>query len=326
MVVPSNAEDHYFSPSLRESAPGSASADFPIIELRHWRVFHAVHDYGGYQASSSHLHLTQPTVCHTVSRLEDSIGIPLFATTGHKVRVTEAGQALIRRSRNLLSAAVALERYARHLRSTDDDAIYLLIENTFPDNACMRVLEQFRMCHPNVRVIADHVGVRCLSAALKDHAYTLSISSVVPAGFTGTPLTTIEYVPVVHMSHPLMRQEAVPLSDLKQYPEVVISENVQSALAWCPPVRIHLREIVNVPTIEAAMHALQVNGPYAWLPRSFLYENSTAQTIRALRLSHPAIQRRQFYLIRRQLDKRHPVLANLELALHRTLSSFTNGG
>lgn len=78
-----------------------------------WRLHHfiAVADHGGYHAAARHLNLSQPAISKSMRQLEAALGTELFRRQPRGVRLTEAGELLYRRAKEIEAAwnAVAVE-------------------------------------------------------------------------------------------------------------------------------------------------------------------------------------------------------------------------
>jgi DNA-binding transcriptional LysR family regulator len=74
------------------------------VSLRQLRVFEAAATSRSFSKAAETLHLTQPGVSMHIKELEASAGLPLFERIGRKLYVTEAGQELLARAREILRA------------------------------------------------------------------------------------------------------------------------------------------------------------------------------------------------------------------------------
>jgi DNA-binding transcriptional LysR family regulator len=86
------------------------------ISLEQWRVLHAVIACGSFSNAADFLHITQPAVSYSISKIEEQLGIPLIRFEGRKALITDAGRALVERSGLLLREASDLEAFAESLR------------------------------------------------------------------------------------------------------------------------------------------------------------------------------------------------------------------
>ncbi|NLU66887.1 LysR family transcriptional regulator [Streptomyces sp. HNM0574] len=80
-----------------------------MFEARHLRVLRAVAQSGSFAAAARELGCTQPAVSQQMKALEQSAGTPLVVRTGRALRLTEAGEALVRHAAGILAGLTAAE-------------------------------------------------------------------------------------------------------------------------------------------------------------------------------------------------------------------------
>jgi DNA-binding transcriptional LysR family regulator len=81
-----------------------------MFELRHLRVFREVARLGSLSAAAELLAYTQPAVSQQMAALERRAGMPLLDRTTRGVRLTEAGEALLRHAEAILDEQTLAER------------------------------------------------------------------------------------------------------------------------------------------------------------------------------------------------------------------------
>ena len=62
-------------------------------------AFLAVAESGSFSTAAERLFLTQPAVSKRIAQLEQQLGTRLFDRVGRRIRLTEAGEALLPRAR-----------------------------------------------------------------------------------------------------------------------------------------------------------------------------------------------------------------------------------
>ena len=73
------------------------------MELRHLRAFVAVAEELNFSRAATRLYVSQPALSRQIRALERLIGCDLLRRSTHRVELTVAGEALLERSRTLLS-------------------------------------------------------------------------------------------------------------------------------------------------------------------------------------------------------------------------------
>ena len=100
------------------------------VSLRQLRVFEAAATHRSFSKAAVSLHLTQPGVSMHIKELETSAGLPLFERIGRKLYVTEAGQELLARTREILRALKDAEDTLDGLRGLRRGRINLAVVST----------------------------------------------------------------------------------------------------------------------------------------------------------------------------------------------------
>src|SRR5690349_22552512 len=80
-----------------------------VIEARHLRVLRAVAATGSFSAAGRELGCTQPAVSQQMKALETSVGTPLLVRSGREMRLTQAGEGLVRHASGILAGLTAAE-------------------------------------------------------------------------------------------------------------------------------------------------------------------------------------------------------------------------
>jgi LysR family transcriptional regulator, low CO2-responsive transcriptional regulator len=100
------------------------------VSLRQLRVFEAAASNRSFSKAAALLHLTQPGVSMHIKELETNAGLPLFERIGKKLYVTEAGQELLARSREILRALKDAEDALDGLKGLRRGRINLAVVST----------------------------------------------------------------------------------------------------------------------------------------------------------------------------------------------------
>jgi LysR family transcriptional regulator for metE and metH len=93
-----------------------------MLERSHLQVVREVERQGSLTAAADVLHLTQSALSHTVKKLEQQLGTPVWTREGRSMRLTQAGQYLLGLANRLLpqfeQAEERMKQYAQGERGT----------------------------------------------------------------------------------------------------------------------------------------------------------------------------------------------------------------
>lgn len=100
------------------------------VSLRQLRVFEAAATSRSFSKAAESLHLTQPGVSMHIKELESNAGMALFERIGRKLYVTDAGQELLARAREILRALKDAEDTLDGLKGLRRGRINLAVVST----------------------------------------------------------------------------------------------------------------------------------------------------------------------------------------------------
>lgn len=122
------------------------------VTLAQWQMLAAVVDHGGFARAAEAVHKSPSTLNHAVHKLEEQLGVQVLEPVGRQVRLTEAGELLLRRARQLIESADTLEDVASRLAAGLEAEVVVAIDQVFPAAAQAKALERFSETYPQVRV------------------------------------------------------------------------------------------------------------------------------------------------------------------------------
>ncbi|MEU8585515.1 LysR family transcriptional regulator [Streptomyces sp. NPDC048664] len=206
-----------------------------MIEARHLRVLRAVAATGSYSAAGRELGCTQPAVSQQMKALEASVGTPLLVRSGRDMRLTEAGEALVRHAAGILAGLTAAEEEVAAIAGLRAGRVRLV---SFPSGSSTLVptaLAALRAAHPGTRVFLEEAeppeSVEKLRAGDCDIALAFRYEGAAGAeewdDLVARPLLVDRLVALVPERHPLARSGSVAIGELAD----------ESWIAGCPRCR-----------------------------------------------------------------------------------------
>lgn len=286
------------------------------VTLEQWRTLQAVVDCGGYAQAAAHLHRSQSSVSYAVNRLQHQLGIPLLRVEGRKAQLTEAGEHLLRQSRQLLADAARLEDQARQYEQGWESELRLVVDVALPTTVLMAALQAFAGVCPATRVKLDEVVLSGVDEALRAGDTDIAIGGQVPEGFLGDVLLEVVFEAVAHPEHPLhaLGRPLTP-ADLRREMQVVIRD---SGLArprdagW-----LGAEQRWTVSSIETALTLVSHGLGFAWLPRERLRGPLQSGLLAPLPLREGGCYAVALYLISGRPDAQGPAAQALAACLRQ---------
>ena len=102
------------------------------VTLTQWQMLAAVVDHGGFARAAEAIHKSPSTLNHAVHKLEAQLGVAILEPAGRQVRLTDAGEMLLRRARQLIENAAALEEVAESMATGLEAEVSLAVDQIFP--------------------------------------------------------------------------------------------------------------------------------------------------------------------------------------------------
>ncbi|AZQ36840.1 MULTISPECIES: LysR family transcriptional regulator [Streptomyces] len=215
-----------------------------MIEARHLRVLRAVSATGSFSAAGRELGCTQPAVSQQMKALEASVGTPLLIRSGREMRLTQAGEALVRHAAGILAGLTAAEEEVAAIAGLRAGRVRLV---SFPSGSSTLVptaLAALRAAHPGTRVFLEEAeppqSVELLREGDCDVALAFRYEGAAQEGewddLVVRPLLTDRLVALVPERHRLAR--TVPSGS------IAIGElAAEPWIAGCPRCRSQLIEV-----------------------------------------------------------------------------------
>ncbi len=293
--------------------PGPAGADSVAsirnmrISLKQWRLFHAVIDFDGFMGAAERLHISQSSISHALTKMQEQIGIPLLELKGRKAHITEEGKIFLARSRELVRGAMELEELAENLRHGRGPEVRLAVDPDFPSDLLMCALREQEASIRGLRLSIQEAGAEQAGRALLDKAVDLAISTAIPPGLASTELISIEYVAVAHPANPLFALgRELCADDLASQCRVSVSGSDDAFVTdACKEAAGSLRTW-KVHGLDRAVATLGLGLAYAWLPRFRLQRWLDSELLRILPMRGGAGRIVRLHLIHGQSAAANP--------------------
>ncbi len=188
-----------------------------FLERRHLQSLYAIQEAGNLARAAERLHITQSALSHQIKTLEQHFEVPLFLRHTKPIRLSPAGQKLVRLAEQVLPRMAGVEEELTRMASGEIGRLYIAIECHACFDWLMPVLERFKSQWPSVE-IDIRLGLSFDSiTALRSGDLDLVISSdpIEADDLQFRPLFSYEGRLVMAREHPLAERDFITPEDLR---------------------------------------------------------------------------------------------------------------
>ncbi len=277
-----------------------------MIERIHLSLIREVDRRGSLTAAADVLCLTQSALSHTVKKLEQQLGTPVWAREGRSLRLTQAGRYLLALAERVLPQLEHAERLMHEYARGERGTLRIGMECHPCYQWLLKVVDPYLAAWPEVDV---DVKQRFQFGGLKAlHGYEIDLlvtpDPLFKPGLRFVPVFDYEQVLVVGSGHPLAgRSHAEPadLSDdvLITYPVDVERLDIYNQFflpAGCAP-----RQRKAIETTDIMLQMVASGRGVAALPRWLVDEYAGRMAVAPVRLGQEGVFK-QIFLGTREVD------------------------
>lgn len=193
--------------------------------LKQLHYFVAAGDCSSVTKAAETLHVSQPSISSAILHLEEETGLQLFVRHhAQGLSLTSSGRQFLRKAKQLLCEADGLAHYASALGEEVAGSIKIAGFPTFTPIMLPGLIKRFQNAYPAARVQCDEIHQKDIIQGLSTGKYELALTYdlQLPAEIEFQPLIEFPPYAVLGIDHPLANQTEVSLSELAEYPMVLL--------------------------------------------------------------------------------------------------------
>jgi DNA-binding transcriptional LysR family regulator len=216
------------------------------MKLSQLRILVAVADQETFSEAALHLDMSQSAVSHSISALEDHLGVVLFFRGRHGARLTPVGDRIVSHARIILQQAEAIAQEADLARGLKGGQVRIASFRSIAIHLLPDAIAQFKQRHPDIAVnLSEHDDYRQVEKALRDGRADIGFTLLPTSDeFSGWKILENAYVA-------LFPPDFEPLG-----PQLTWGELARHPLIMPPADRIMMREVYD--HVQAHGYALNV--------------------------------------------------------------------
>jgi DNA-binding transcriptional LysR family regulator len=127
-------------------------ADVPNLTARELLTVIALAEHGSFVATSAYLNTSQPAVTRTLKRLEQRLGVTLFARSTRHVEITAAGREFVAVAERVLHDLQITVRSMRDIGSEQRGQVIVSTYSAFAYQVLPPILQTYRETRPQIDV------------------------------------------------------------------------------------------------------------------------------------------------------------------------------
>lgn len=189
------------------------------MELKHLRSFVFVAETESFSIAATRCYVTQSAVSQHIKALEEELGCKLLIRTPHEITLTESGEALLPRAKEILRQTEDCKEHINALNNCMTGELRLGVGSfiaPYVRTAALRFMERY----PNVRLNAEFGKACRLNRMLREHQIDLAFT--MNTAYIDEGIETQRCIPfgicaVMKDTHPLASLPKVSFDDLMKH-------------------------------------------------------------------------------------------------------------
>jgi len=181
------------------------------MNLHHLRLFTAVVNHGGFTKAAESLNLSQPAISKSLNELERQLNLTLLDRSGRAIRLTDAGQALYARARELFGVEWVAEQELREIRGLKRGVLRIGASTTIATYRLPPYLGRFHLRHAGIRIRATSANTRTVLRMLLESRVDVALveGPLSHPQVEVHPWVDDELVVIAHPGHQLLSRNDV---------------------------------------------------------------------------------------------------------------------
>ncbi|MDM1547163.1 LysR family transcriptional regulator [Empedobacter falsenii] len=186
------------------------------------KVFDTVAKRLNFTKAANELNITQPAVTKHIKEIELNLNIKLFERNGTKIKLTKAGEILLKYTEEIFSVYQKMEFEIGQLQEKQKGTLRLGASTTIAQYVLPPILAEFRKRFPEIQLSLVIQNSEKIEDLLADHKIDVGLieAQIKNRTFHYFPFMKDEIVLVSRQNHSISTKNNIKLDDLKNIPLV----------------------------------------------------------------------------------------------------------
>lgn len=261
------------------------------MELRQLRYLLTVADEQSFTRAAEKLFVTQSALSQQIQKLEEQVGDPLLERATRQIRLTPAGEILVRHASRMFGELDAAQSEIRELRGLQRGILRIGVVQTINAMIIPQAVAAFNATYPQVRIQIEELSAGEIERGLQSGELQVGVGFVptTDPDIEAESLFTEEMILIVGREHPLAECETLEFSDLADVsltllPIQFCTRRLIEDFAHKAGVSIQVQ--IEMNTIGALLSIVQNSTLGTILPRMALSPKNSTE-LKSVRLINP---------------------------------------
>lgn len=188
-----------------------------MATLRQLKTFIAVAEYKKMSEAAKHLYISQPTVSQIIGELEKEYNTQLFERIGKELRITAAGNLLLKSAQDIFAIHENLEQNMKTINSIRPFRIGVTM--TIGNNMIADITQSLEARHPDIETYVFVDNTRNIESMLAQNELDIALveGNTVRQEIYKTPIFEDDLCLICSCKHPFAkRKTSISLEELKE--------------------------------------------------------------------------------------------------------------
>ncbi|TGN23651.1 LysR family transcriptional regulator [Empedobacter tilapiae] len=184
------------------------------------KVFDTVAKRLNFTKAANELNITQPAVTKHIKEIESNLNIKLFERNGTKIKLTKAGEILLKYTEEIFSVYQKMEFEIGQLQEKQKGTLRLGASTTIAQYVLPPILAEFRKRFPEIQLSLVIQNSEKIEDLLANHKIDVGLieAQIKNRTFHYFPFMKDEIVLVSRQNHSISTKNSIKIDDLKNIP------------------------------------------------------------------------------------------------------------
>lgn len=179
-----------------------------------------------FRKASEILHIAQPSLSYSISKLEEELGVKLFDRNKNKISLTKPGEIYLSQIDSILKRLEGTNKYIKKMADPESGHLDLAYTYSLPKWFVPENVRQFISINNGITFSFNQAPTKYLINALKEKTYDVVFCTQMEQDpeISFTPIWSQEVVVIAPYNHPLSHRKEIALAELKDFDYIMYAK------------------------------------------------------------------------------------------------------